>query len=108
MDFLTLFTDAGLLTAVSTLLGSVVTYFLTKNTNKKDIEINDRQQLSKDQYQLIAELRQMLQEQREEIENLREEMRQLQAVNVNMTVENRQLQARITELNEKLDSKFKK
>lgn len=107
MDFLQVFTDAGVLTALSTLLGSAITYFVTKNTNKKELAINDRMQLSKDQYQLIAELRQMMQEQREEIENLREEMKQLQAVNINLTMENKQLQTKIAELNEKLDGKFK-
>lgn len=106
MDFLQIFTDAGLLTAISTLLGSGITYFVTKNTNKKELAINDRMQLSKDQYQLIAELRQMMQEQREEIENLRDEIKQLQAVNLNLTLENKHLQEKITELNQRLDGKF--
>ncbi|HFJ9368566.1 TPA: hypothetical protein ACGW8Q_005812 [Bacillus cereus] len=106
MDFLQLFTDAGLLTAVSTAIGSVITYFVTKNNNNKDLAINDRTQLSKDQYQLIAELRTMMQEQKEEIEELREEIKQLQAVNINLTIENKELQEKITKLNNRLDKKF--
>ncbi|MCC2397539.1 hypothetical protein LKL95_27575 [Bacillus cereus] len=104
MDLLTLFTNAGLLTAVSTVIGSAITYFVTRNNNNKDLAINDRTQLSKDQYQLIAELRQMMQEQREEIEGLREEIKQLQAVNINLTLENKELQEKITKLNIRLDA----
>lgn len=104
MDFFSLLSDSAWLTAIGTLIGSIVTYFATKNNNKKELAINDRMQLSKDQYQLIAELRAMMVEQREEIENLREEIKQLQAMNINLTLENRQLQGKISELNTKLEN----
>jgi TolA-binding protein len=102
MDFLGLLADSAWITAIGTLLGSVVTFFITKSNNKKDLSINDRMQLSKDQYQLIAELRQMMQEQRDEIEVLREEIKQLQAVNISLIIENKELQQKIAELNIKL------
>lgn len=107
MDFFTILTDTAWITALGTLFGSVVTFLITKNNNKKDMSISDRMQLSKDQYQLISELRQMMQEQRDEIDNLREEIKQLQAVNINLIVENKELQNKINELNlrlSKLDS----
>ena len=108
MGFLELLTDTAWITAISTLFGSVVTYFVTKANNKKDVSISDRMQLSKDQYQLIAEMRAMMQEQRDEIDGLREEIRQLQNVNVSLIVENKELQNKIAELNSKLDSKLDK
>ena len=102
------------MTAFASITSSLITYFITKANNNKEVEINgvnthkeivinDRIQLSKEQYQLIAELRQMLQEQREEIDNLRDEIKQLQAVNMNLTLENRELKIKITELNAKLE-----
>jgi predicted RNase H-like nuclease (RuvC/YqgF family) len=106
MDFLHLLTNSAWLTPISTLIGSVVTYLIARNKNKTKLAINDRMQLSKDQYQLIAEMRQMMQEQREEIESLREEIKQLQAVNINLTLENKELQAKIAKLNDRLDSKL--
>jgi uncharacterized protein YigA (DUF484 family) len=103
-SLLSLLGDSAWITAIGTLLGSVVTYLITKSNNRKELAITDRMQLSKDQYQLIAELRQMMQEQRDEIDGLREEIKQLQAVNINLTVENKQLQQKIHELTLRLDS----
>lgn len=108
MDFLSLLGDTAWLGAVGTLVGSVITYFVTKNNNRKELAINDRMQLSKDQYQLIAELRQMMTEQKDEIEGLRDEIRQLQAVNINLTIENRELQEKIQNLTNRLELMDKK
>jgi uncharacterized membrane protein (DUF106 family) len=47
-------------------------------------------------------MRAMMQEQRDEIEILREEIKQLQAVNISLIVENKELQAKIAELNIRL------
>lgn len=102
MDFLTIIADSAWITAIAGVVGSVVTYLVTKANNKKDISINDRMQLSKDQYQLIAELRQMMLDQKEEIESLRDEIGQLQKVNVSLIIENKELQGKITELNTRL------
>ncbi len=107
MDFLSLLTDTAWFTAATTFVGSVVTYFATKNSNKKELAINDRTQLSKDQYQLIAELRQMMQEQKEETEGLRQEIQTLQKVNLDLMVENKGLQIKIAELTARLE-KFEK
>lgn len=104
MDFLQLFADSAWLTAVSALVGVVVTYFATRNNNKKELAISDRMQLSKDQYQLISELREMMQTQRYEIEELRESMEELQRVNINLTVQNKLLQEQIRELSKRLES----
>lgn len=103
MDFFNLLADTAWLTAIGTLVGSFITYVVTKSKNKTELAISDRTQLSKDQYQLIAELRAMMVEQREEIDSLREEIRQLQAVNINLTLENKQLQQKITDLTIKLE-----
>lgn len=97
-----LLADTAWITAIGTVVGSVITYLVTKANNKKDISINDRMQLSKDQYQLIAELRQMMLDQKDEIENLRDEIGQLQKVNVSLIIENKELQQKITELNARL------
>ena len=102
MDFLSLLGDTAWITAIGTVIGSLVTYFITKANNKKDLSISDRMQLSKDQYQLIAELRGLMQEQRDEIEGLRDEIKQLQAVNLSLIVENKELQQKITKLNLRL------
>lgn len=102
MSFLELLGDGAWITAIGTVIGSVVTYLITKSNNTKDLSMNDRMQLSKDQYQLIAELRQMMQEQSREIENLREEIKQLQSVNVSLIIENKELQSKIAELNIRL------
>lgn len=100
MDFLRLILeDTTWLTGVSAIVGSIVTYFVTRVNKNKDVSINERVQLSKDQYQLIAELREMLQEQKAEIDELRIEMRQLQTVNVSLILENKGLQTKISELN---------
>lgn len=104
MDLLSLIFDSAWITAIATLVTAFATYFVTKNNNRKDVAISDRMQLSKDQYQLIAELRQMMQEQRDELDNLKDEIRELQAVNINLTVENRQLQHKISELNIRLET----
>lgn len=123
-SIITILTDPAFIGAVcsiaSAIGGSFFTFLKLKNTNKKELEIddrkqviNDRTQLSKEQYQLIAELKDMIQEQRDmmienkdEIESLRDEIRQLQAVNMNLTIENRILQSKINELGIKLDSRF--
>lgn len=102
MPFLELLSDSAWITAIGTLIGSLVTFLITKSNNKKELSMNDRLQLSKDQYQLISELRIMMKEQRDEIDVLRDEIRQLQAVNINLIMENQELQKRIMELNEKL------
>lgn len=104
MPFLELLSDSAWITAIGTLIGSLVTFLITKSNNKKELSMNDRLQLSKDQYQLISELRIMMKEQRDEIDVLRDEIRQLQAVNINLIMENQELQKRIMELNEKLSN----
>lgn len=102
MSFLELLADSAWITAVGTVIGSIVTFLITKSKNQKEMSMSDRVQLSKDQYQLISELRQMMQEQRDEIDNLREEIKQLQAVNVSLIIENKELQQKIAELNIRL------
>lgn len=100
MEFLRmLLEDTTWMTAVSAVVGSIVTYLVTRTNKSKDISINDRMQLSKDQYQLIAELREMMQEQRGEIDNLREQIKELQVVNTSLILENKELQSKIAELN---------
>lgn len=108
MGFLELLGDSAWITAIGTIIGSIVTFLITKNKNRKEMSMNDRMQLSKDQYQLISELRQMMQEQRDEIDNLRQEIKQLQAVNVSLIIENKELQQKIAELNIRLSKMDRK
>lgn len=106
MEFLGLLGDAGWIAAIAGLIGSVITYFVTRSNNKKDIsisDINDRMQLSKDQYKLISELRTMLIDQRNDIERLRREIVELQKTNLELTLENKHLQQKMTELNQRLE-----
>lgn len=86
---------------VSTLSG----IWIAKNTNKKDLTINDRQQLSEDEKAFRQELKEMiesykkeLQNNREEIKALREEVATLLEANLNLTLENKTLQVKVDEL----------
>lgn len=88
---------------VTAVFGGLGTWFVTKSNNKKEVTINDRRQLSQDQYQLISELRDMMTDQKDEIEQLRKEIKDLQTVNVALTIENKELQAKIHSLTRRLD-----
>lgn len=86
--------------AVGTVIGVVLTYLIQKGNNKKELTINDREHQS----DLIIELREMMIEQKEEIEGLRKEIRVLQSDNTKLLVENKELQNKVQNLTEKLDS----
>jgi cell division protein FtsL len=90
-------TIVPLLTAIA---GGVVTFLVTKMNTRRDMTINDRLQLSKDQYQLIAELRQLMQEQKEETDELRVEIKQLQLINIKLTIENEKLIGKMEFMNQ--------
>ena len=79
------------LTAIA---GGVVTILVARATAKKDITVSnldDRSQLSKDQYALIAKLHDMMERAQEDNDELREEMRELQKVNIALTISNEKL-----------------
>lgn len=78
-----------------------------KAKTKARMTINERTQLSRDQYQLISEMRSWMKDQKEDSEALRLEIKNLQEVNMKLTRENAQLSARITELNNRLDNSEK-
>lgn len=87
-------------------------WFSIKTKTKARVSIDERTQLSRDQYQLIAELRDMIKdqkkdslEQKKETQALRVEIQNLQEVNIGLIRENAQLSAKITELNARLDSR---
>lgn len=98
-----LLSNAIFMTTISALVGSLITLFITKNNNRKDLVINDRVQLSKDQYQLIAELRAMITQQKEETDNLQVRMKELQEVNLSLIIENKTLISKLDLLNDKLE-----
>lgn len=119
MDWQALIADGGLLlSGISAAVGSLTTLLIAKSNNKKELSMNDRVQLSKDQYQLIAELRGMIQEQRDENIEFRElvevqkqklealiiEMNKLQLANLNLTLENEKLKEEVRKLTELLTS----
>lgn len=98
-----LLSNAIFMTAISALVGSLITLFITRNNNRKDLAINDRVQLSKDQYQLISELRLMIAQQKEETDNLQDRMKELQEVNISLIFENKNLIRKLDVLNDKLE-----
>lgn len=101
--------DAGFVTAVlagvGAITGSVLTYLGVKHKQDKNFKINDRMQLSKDQWQLINELKGMIEGQRTEIDGLRREIRDLQALNMQLTVDNKNLQSKLSDLSKRLDKR---
>jgi hypothetical protein len=100
-------TNPTFITAVIGLLGMIVTHFGTVSKNKTKVavvDVNDRVQLSKDQYQLITELRDMMDEQKIEMKALKDEVKKLQVVNLELTMENKELQRQLEDLNQKLES----
>jgi predicted nuclease with TOPRIM domain len=80
------------------IIGSVSTYFIARNNNKKDLVIENRQSLSEDERSFRAELRDEIKGYREEIESLRTEISQLRVINTELTIENRRLMVQIEEL----------
>ena len=95
--------------AVVGLVSSVSGFVIAKSNNKKDITVNDRQQLSEDEKQFRAELKGMidsykveLAEAREEIKSLREEVSQFHMINTKLSVEKEQLSVEKKKLEAKL------
>lgn len=97
--------------AIVSALGGVL---VARNTNKKDLTINDRQLLSEDEKAFRHELKEMiesykkeLQNNRDEIKALREEVATLLDANLNLTLENKALQVKVEDLT-RIIAKFKK
>lgn len=97
--------------AIVGIVSSATTFLATKSTNKKDIEVTERQQLSEDEKQFRAELketidsyRQELEFSRKEIKALREEVASLHQVNLELTLENRQLVIKVDSLRAELQT----
>jgi predicted RNase H-like nuclease (RuvC/YqgF family) len=97
-----------LITGVGGILSTIV---VTKITSKKDISINDRIQLSKDEQEFRKELRETftsykedLEKSRMEINSLREEMVKLKDANLELTLENKILQNKVETLTFELQS----
>ncbi|UOE58214.1 hypothetical protein [Cytobacillus oceanisediminis] len=84
--------------AIVGIVGSVTTYFVARNTNKKDVLVVHRQSLSEDERAFRTELREEIRGYREEIESLRAEMSQLRITNTELTIENRRLLLEMEEL----------
>lgn len=102
--------DHTWITAIGGVIGSIITYLITRNNNNKDIYLNDRENLSEGQTLLMQELRDMMteqktqiREQKDEIAILRLEIKKLQENNINLLIENRQLSEKITELSNRLN-----
>lgn len=107
MNWQKILTDVlPLITGVGGILGTIV---VAKITSKKDISINDRIQLSKDEQEFRKELRDTftsykedLDLSRKEINSLRDEMIKLKDANLELTLENKVLQNKVDTLTLKL------
>lgn len=106
-------TDPAVISAIAAALGTIATAILTflgtRSSDRKDITINDRQQLSKDEQQFRAEMREQIRElqelvnqYRQQIVSLEEEVRQYKLRITELEIENRWLKAEIHELKKKL------
>lgn len=91
--------------AIVGVVSSVTTFFVARGDKEKDINVVDRQLLSEDEKAFRSELRGMidsykveLQEARQEIRSLREEVAVLHQVNLELTIENKELQAKVDEI----------
>jgi len=98
-----------ILPAVTAIAGSLVTLFISKGENEKDIALNHRSQLSEDEKAFRTELRDIvtsykaeLEESRMEIKELREEVVRLHKVNVDLVIENRSLHMKMDEMSQEL------
>lgn len=96
-EIISMFTDPAFVAAVSTIIGSAVTFFVTRNNNSKQLAISDRKQLSRDQYLLISELR-------DEIGSLRAEVKELRDMNLTLILENRKYQDDFKKLSKKVEN----
>lgn len=97
--------------ALTAIVASVGTFLATKNTNKKDITLNDRMSLSEDEKAFRQGLmdtlngyKQDLDEAREEIRTLSEEVTQLHKINLDLTLENKRLQVKVDDLRTELQA----
>jgi len=70
------------LTPLATIVGSFITYFITKSNNSKDLTLTERKKVFENQTHVVEELKNMLTEQKEEIRALRDDVRQLQEENM--------------------------
>jgi len=100
----------AIVTAVSGVIGSLITYLVTRSNNDKDIYLNDRENLSEGQEFLISQFQGMLDAQKEEMSEYKEELsilrleiKNLQQQNLNLLIENRSLSEKITELTNRLN-----
>lgn len=97
---------------VVAIISSLTTFIVSRNKNKKDLDIKSRELLSEDEKQFRADLkaiigsykqelqdtRSELRASREEIKELREEIAKLHQINLNLTLENQKLVAKVQEL----------
>lgn len=97
--------------AIVGVIGSLASYLIAKNANKKDFNIADRQLLSDDEKSFRQELRESitlykaeLEDARAEIRALRDEVAQLHRVNLELTLENKELQKKVDGLRSELQS----
>jgi ACT domain-containing protein len=96
-------------TIILTISTNLITYFATKNTNKKDVIISDkeltmseRQLLSEDEKSFRAELREELEGAKTEIREMRKEIGILHEANIKLMIENKHLQVTVEELTTEL------
>lgn len=97
-------TDA-LLTFLVAIGSSATTLLVTRIQTKKDVQVNDRSQLSEDEKAFRQELRETideykeeLKEARKEITELRKEVGELHNINLKLTLENKQLNIKVDDL----------
>lgn len=94
---------------LTAIVASIGTLLATKNTNTKDITMNDRKALSEDEKLFRQELKEIinthkvdLEEARQEIRMLSDEVAQLHKINLELTLENKRLQVKVDDLRTEL------
>lgn len=83
---------------VTAFFGGLGTFLVTKLNVNKDLTINDRVQLSKDKFQLIAEMRQMMQDQKKDMDFMKRQITTLQETNVTLLIKNDKLENTVAQL----------
>jgi chromosome segregation ATPase len=108
---------------ITGVVSSIGTWVVTRGSNKKDLQINRQQQLSKDEQEFRKELRDELKSHRDQvshltarvtdlhdinlkqqitIQNLEDKIDDLTLVNIKLETENRELNVKVDELMNKL------
>lgn len=102
---------AAAITSIGVVSTAVYSFMGTRNSNRKDIAIAERQSISADYQVLIQELKdafkansEELKSNKEEMVSLRKEVKELREENLALLIENKKLNAKVEDLMERIES----